>query len=202
MYRKGSLSLETREPRETLSSAQNRESSSSSGPAGVDPLPSSPLERIINELNEDSEPTPTALRQGLDLALPEPEPRISSDSLDSLDSPSPLDFPISTGRYLSVRPRRPRLFQHSSDSVRPAEGTNVFASPLEQHPSPRAEKDSEGGRGTEMTTNTHRHPTVSMLSLPPPFSQKTRRVSAERTWTRTLVSNSAATGTYPDRELL
>ncbi|ROV89197.1 hypothetical protein VMCG_09917 [Cytospora schulzeri] len=189
VQRKSSPSLDSGEPRRTLSSSQNREASSSPNPGGIDPLPSSPLERIVDQLTEDGEPTPIALRRGLDLALAEPEPRIS---LDFLDSPSPLDFPSPAGRYLSARPRRPRLFQTSSDSDRPNDGINAPASPFEQRLSPRTtrEPEGQGPRDSDTTTNTHRHPTVSMPSLPPPFSQKTRRVSAERTWTRTLAIRS------------
>lgn len=199
VQRKSSPPLEPREPGSTLSSSQNRGSSSSPNPAGVDPLPSSPLERIIDELTESVEPIPTAPRQGLDLDLTELEPSIS---LDSLGSPSPLDSPSSTGRYLSAKPRRPHLLQVSLDSDRPTEGINALASPSESHPSPRAGREPEGARDSETTTNTRRHHTVSIMSLPPPFSLKPRRVSAERTWTRTLVSRSTSTRTYPRRKTL
>lgn len=189
MQRKSSHSLDSVEPRRTLNSSQNREASSSPNPPGVDPLPSSPLERIIDELTEDGKPTPTAPRQGLGLALAETEPRIS---LDFSDPPSPLDSPSSPGRYLSARPRRPRLFQSSTDVDRPRDGINEPASPFEQRQSPRTARVPEGARDSSTTTNTHRHPTVSVPSLPPPFSQKSRRASAERTWIRTLVSRSAS----------
>lgn len=199
VQRKSSPSLGPRKPRSALGSSQNRESSSSPKPAGIDPLPSSPLERIIDEVAEDGEPTPTPPRQELNLALAlaQPEPRFS---LESLDSPSRLHSPSSTGRYLSARPRRPRLFQSSSDSDRLTSGINALASAFEQRPSPRAERVHEDARNSETTADTHRHHTVSILSLPQPFSQKPRRVSTERTWTRTLVSRSTSTKTYASRD--
>ncbi|KUI67270.1 hypothetical protein VM1G_03193 [Cytospora mali] len=169
VQRKSSPVSEPRGPRRTLMSSQNRESSSSPNPSGVDPLPSSPLERIVDNHAEDGEPTPTAPHQGLGLTLVEPEPLAS---LDSFDSPSPLDSPSSTGRYLSARPRRPRLFQSSSDSDKPNDVVVSHASPFEQHPSPPTANAPDG------TASIRRHPS------------KPRRISAEHTWTRTLAIRS------------
>ncbi|KUI58030.1 hypothetical protein VP1G_05327 [Cytospora mali] len=181
VQRKSSPILEPRGPRRTVMFSQNRESSSSPNPPGVDPLPSSPLERIVDNHAEDDEPTPNAPHHGLELTLIEPEPLAS---LDSFDSPSPLDSPSSTGRYLSARPRRPRLFQSPSNSDKPNDVVVSYASPFEQHPSPPSANDPEA------TASIRHHPSVSMPSLPPPFSQKPRRISAERTWTRTLAIRS------------
>lgn len=197
VQRRSSPALESKEPPRMLGSSQNRDSSSSPITASVDPLPSSPLERIIDELDgstEDAEPSPTTLPLDVGLAVAEPEPRIS---LGPLDSPSLLDLPSSAGRYLSARPRRPRLSQSSLNGDKPTESVRTLANLFEQRLSIRTAREQEDTIGSETAAGARCRPAASMPSLPPPFSQRTRRVSVERTWTRTLVSGIASASTCP-----
>ncbi|ROW10711.1 hypothetical protein VPNG_05149 [Cytospora leucostoma] len=188
VQRRSSPALESKEPPRMSGSSQNREVSSSPITASVDPLPSSPLERIIDELDgstEDAEHSPTTLSLDVGLAVAEPEPRIS---LDSLDSPSLLNLPSSAG--LSARPRRPRQSQSSLNGDRPTESVKALASLFEQRLSIRTAREQEDTIGSEMAASSRCRPAASMPSLPPPFSQRTRRVSVERTWTRNLALRS------------
>lgn len=180
VQRKSTPALESEEPRRTLTSSHNREPSSSPHLVSVDPLPSSPLERIIDQSAEVHGPTTTAPHQETGPALAEPQHRTSFESLDSPSSP---------GTYFSARPRRPRLFQSSLNSDSSTSGGNALASPITQRLLSASEGPEEVA-GSKSTASSRRPPTITMPSLPPPFSQKTRRVSAERTWTQTLVSGS------------
>lgn len=206
VHRKSSPSLEHQAHRGTLTASSNRESSASPKPTNVDPIPSSPLERIIDEQAgelEDNEATPTNTQHTTALMMFTHQPQGTRGSLDSIDL---LASPSSPGMLYSSRPRRPRTFQSPPECDRPltapasrpaqkissstaTEAVKRVATtgPDNHRTSTSAATRSEETRETKPTNNTGRSPESGLIDFRLSSTQASSRASTERAWTQTLV---------------
>lgn len=206
MHRKSSPSLEHQAPRGTLTTSHNRGSSASPKPTNVDPVPSSPLERILGEQTgefEDSEATPTSTRHTTALNMFTHQPQVTRGSLDSLDL---LALPSSPGTLFSTRSRRPWTSQSPSERDRQSSGPvsgraqEVSLSPETkavkraaitgtgiQRTSTTAATSPEQTRDTDPMNNNGRSPKSGLIDLRLSSTHASSRAFAERAWTQTLV---------------
>lgn len=206
VHRKSSPSLEHQAPRGTLTASNNRGSSASPKPTNVDPVPSSPLERILGEQTgevEDSEATPTNTQHTTALNVFTHQPQVTRGSLDSLDL---LALPSSPGTLFSTPPRRPWVSQSPSQRDRPfsgpvsgpaqkvslspgtkaVEGPAITGAAIQRTPTMAAASPKEI-RDTDPMNNTGRSPKSGLIDLRLSSTHASSRPSTERAWTQTLV---------------
>lgn len=206
MHRKSSPSLEHQGRRGTLTASHNRGSSASPEPTNVDPVPSSPLERILGEQTgevEDSEATLTNTQHTTALSMFTHQPQVTRGSLDSLDL---LALPSSPGMLSSTRSRRPWISQSPSERDGPFSGpVSGPAQKVSLSPETKAVKrvtitggaiqrtptmagtSPEEIRDTDPMNNTGRSPNSGLIDLRLPSTHASSRASTERAWTQTLV---------------
>lgn len=206
MHRKSSPSLEHQAPRRTLTASHNRGSSASPKPTNVDPVPASPLERILGEQTGEvggSEATPTNTQHTTVLSMFTHQPQVTRGSLDSFDL---LALPSSPGTLFSTRPSRPRVSQSPSERDGPFSGpvsgpaqkvslspetkavkrTAITGTAIQRTPT-MAATSSEEIRDTDPMNNTSRSPKSGLIDLQLPSTHTSSRASTERAWTQTLV---------------
>lgn len=208
VHRKTSPSLELPGPKRALSSSQNIEPSSPNANFAGSAVQSSSLHGFTDDhvdSAEENDPTPPTRRWESGLMASDIEPLTSPDS------------PSSPERYLSVRPRRPRLLPSSSESATPevtpakevplqpegpAEDESIFAALYKRDLSGRAAEEPENPRTPEGASSivetrsaSQVRPGARLPSLPPPFSQNSRRAAGEKTFT--LVRRSPFASSRP-----
>lgn len=213
VHRKSSPSLEHQVPRGTLTASHNRGSSASPKPTNVDPVPSSPLERITSERAgefEDNEATPMDTQHTTALRMFTHQPQVTRGSLDSLDI---LALPSSPEGLFSMRPRRPPVLQRPSECDRPLTGpvsgpAQEISLPTEtgdmkraaiigtdaQWTSTRAATSPDETKDTDPMNNTGRSPKSGLMDLRLSSTQASSRASTERAWTQTLVGGVQSFG--------
>lgn len=213
VHRKSSPSLEHQAHQGALTATHDRGSSASPKATSADSLPSSPLERIINERDGDSrdgEATPTNLQQNTGLRMSRRQPRVTRGALDSLDL---LAVASSPGMLFSTRPRRPRIFQSPSECDRPIDEQIPEPVPatVQRTPSPtemnavntvdiigadkqrtsiRTSMTTEETRSIDPAKATSHSPRSGLIDLRLSCTRASGRASTEKTWTQTLVGSS------------
>lgn len=209
VHRKSSPSLEQQARRGTLTASHNRGPSASLTPACVDPITSSPLDRLLSEQAgqvEDDETAPRNPQHTIGFMFSEHQPQVPRGSLDSLDF---LACPSSPGLFFSARPRRPRIFRSSSELESPAigpaqnnsshldtgtvSGVDITGAD-DQRASTRTAKRSDKTNTIDPRKNTGGSPIVYPSELPASSSQIPSRAPTERPWTQTLVGSVQSLG--------
>lgn len=185
VQRKTSPSFELpAEPTRALSASQNWKSSSPN-PTHAEPTLPSAVQSLSGDHAEEEGFSPSAQRRG---------PYLLASDAEPLTSP---ETPSSSGLYLSMRPRRPRMLPTSSDGAsldvapttevpsraeEPAQDATIFRELYRQSLSSRAAGTPEDV-ATPEPKMTSRHRLAGRLpSPPPPFSLSPRRASEETTF--------------------
>lgn len=208
VHRKGSSSLEHEARLGTLTASHNRRPASPNSNY-VDPLPSSPLERIVSvrtgEANDD-EVIPTSSQHSTDPMFVRHQPQVPRGYLDSLDV---LTWTSSPG-VSSLRPRRPGTIPSSSESARPQAGPSQNTSSHQetevvngvdtigadnQRKLTRMAMSLEERTAIDPTNNTDRNPIARLPGMLASSSQILSRAPTERPWTQTLVGFVQSPGT-------